>query len=69
MITKNPQVRFIHKIVFEECKQLSEGTTKNFQGSGLGLSITKRFMELLNGTIHIASEKDIGTSVVVKFPI
>ncbi|MCB0742820.1 MAG: PAS domain-containing sensor histidine kinase, partial [Ignavibacteriae bacterium] len=55
--------------VFEEFKQLSEGTTKNFPGSGLGLSITKKFVELLNGSIKIKSKKGLGTSVVVKLPI
>ncbi|MCW8849633.1 MAG: PAS domain-containing sensor histidine kinase, partial [Melioribacteraceae bacterium] len=55
--------------IFEEFKQLSEGTTKNFPGSGLGLSITKRFVELLKGAITVTSEKDAGTSVLVKFPV
>ncbi|MCB0752222.1 MAG: hypothetical protein KDC52_12170, partial [Ignavibacteriae bacterium] len=43
--------------------------TKNFPGSGLGLSITKKFVELLNGSIKIKSKKGLGTSVVVKLPI
>ncbi|MCB0753603.1 MAG: ATP-binding protein, partial [Ignavibacteriae bacterium] len=43
--------------------------TKNFPGSGLGLSITKKFIELLNGSIHISSKKDFGTSIIVKLPI
>ncbi|MCB0751693.1 MAG: HAMP domain-containing histidine kinase, partial [Ignavibacteriae bacterium] len=55
--------------IFEEFKQLSEGTTKNFPGSGLGLSITKKFVELLNGNLQIRSAKDIGTTVEIKFKI
>ncbi len=36
------------------------------QGSGLGLSIVKRILELLGGTIRYESHENIGTTVVVK---
>jgi signal transduction histidine kinase len=55
-------------IIFEEFKQLSEGFTKDFQGSGLGLSITKKFVNLLGGTILVESEYGKGTTFTISFP-
>lgn len=39
------------------------------QGSGLGLSIVKRIIELSNGEIEVLSEKKNGTSMIVRFPL
>ncbi|MGE6159487.1 ATP-binding protein [Aeromonas salmonicida] len=39
-----------------------------YQGSGLGLSITKRLCELMGGSISISSEKGKGTKVAVILP-
>ncbi len=55
-------------LIFEEFKQLSEGFTKDFQGSGLGLSITKKFVNLLGGTISVESEYGKGTTFTISFP-
>ncbi len=55
-------------LVFEEFKQISEGFTKDFQGSGLGLSVTKKYVELLNGIIKVESVFGIGTTFTIYFP-
>ncbi len=55
--------------IFKEFKQLSEGFTKDFQGSGLGLSITKKYIELLGGDIKVESEFGYGTTFILIFPI
>ena len=52
----------IHK-VFDKFYQCEESHKKS--GSGLGLSISKRIIELLNGTIECRSKKDFGTTMVV----
>lgn len=57
-----------HKIIFEEFRQVSEGYDRNFEGSGLGLSITKRLVDLLKGEINVISEINNGTSFKIKFP-
>jgi two-component system sensor histidine kinase/response regulator len=38
------------------------------QGLGLGLTIARRLTELHGGTLAIQSEKNAGTTVVVKLP-
>ena len=58
-----------HNHVFEDFRQVSEGLDRNFQGSGLGLSITKKFVEKLNGTINIYSELGKGSTFTVRLPL
>ena len=41
---------------------------QNIQGSGLGLSIVKEFVELHGGTINVVSEKDAGSEFIVEVP-
>ena len=52
----------LHRI-FDKFYQCEESHKKS--GSGLGLSISKRIIELLNGTIECRSKKDFGTTMVV----
>jgi signal transduction histidine kinase len=53
--------------IYEKFYQCDESHKKN--GNGLGLSIVKRIIDLLGGTINCISEKEIGTIMVVKLPI
>lgn len=41
----------------------------NIQGTGLGLNIVKRYVELLGGTISFLSQEDTGTSFTVHIPL
>lgn len=41
--------------VFERMYTLEDSRNKSFQGSGLGLTITKRLVEVLGGSIHLSS--------------
>lgn len=40
----------------------------NIQGTGLGLNIVKRYVELLDGTISFNSEENVGTTFTIEFP-
>ena len=40
----------------------------NIQGTGLGLHIVKRYIDLLKGSVHLQSKQGVGTTVNVSFP-
>lgn len=50
-------------ILFEPFTQASEGFTRTHQGAGLGLSISKKLVQLMGGNIQIESELGKGTNV------
>lgn len=56
---------FIEKI-FEPFEQADKGTARNQVGSGLGLSIVKCFVEMMDGEITVESEENKGTTFKVK---
>jgi len=51
-----------HKIIFDEFRQISEGQTRNYDGAGLGLHISKRFAEMMGGDISVASSVETGST-------
>ena len=54
--------------IWAEFVRIKNEKTKNISGSGLGLSIVKKVVELYNGTINVDSTPDIGTTFTVRFP-
>lgn len=54
--------------LFEEFRQESSGLTRAHQGSGLGLSITRRLVGLMRGRIEVESVKGEGTTFTVYLP-
>jgi PAS domain S-box-containing protein len=58
-----------HEIIFDEFRQVSEGYSRNFEGTGLGLNITKKLVEKFGGEISIESEPGKGSTFIVKLPV
>ena len=54
--------------VLEPFRQVDSALSRKFQGTGLGLSLTKRLIELHGGGIAIDSEVGSGTTVTIRFP-
>ena len=44
------------------------GNASHVEGTGLGLNIVKKYVELINGSIHFTSKQNEGTAFVVEFP-
>jgi len=55
--------------IFQPFQQESGGYARKFEGSGLGLSITKSLTDMLKGQISITSSKGRGTTVTVTIPL
>ncbi len=56
------------EIVFERFRQGSEMLTRNYEGAGLGLAISKAYVEMLGGVISAESELGKGTTVSFALP-
>lgn len=54
--------------MFQAFQQESQDPRSSHQGSGLGLSITKKLVELLRGEIAVESEKGEGTRFIIRLP-
>jgi PAS domain S-box-containing protein len=55
-------------LIWEEFRQVSEGLSRNYEGAGLGLTISKKAVKLMHGTISVQSELGIGSTFTVRFP-
>jgi CheY-like chemotaxis protein len=55
--------------IFDPFKQADSGTTRKFQGSGLGLSITRQLCELMGGGIRVESDLGAGSKFIVELPL
>ena len=54
--------------LFENFSQAEDDTVSRFGGSGLGLALTKRFVEMMDGTVEVRSEFGVGTSFTIRIP-
>jgi len=55
-------------LIFDPFRQESLGYSKDSQGAGLGLPLSKSLVELMRGRIEIESAKGVGTTVTIYFP-
>jgi CheY-like chemotaxis protein/anti-sigma regulatory factor (Ser/Thr protein kinase) len=56
------------EIIFERFRQGTESLKRNYEGSGLGLSISKSYVEMLGGKIWVESEEGKGSIFYFTIP-
>jgi CheY-like chemotaxis protein len=54
--------------IFDEFSQEAKSSRTTYQGTGLGMAITKHFVELMGGTISVVSEQGKGSCFTVTLP-
>ena len=57
------------KYIFNRFYQVNSSTTRYGGGTGIGLSLTKEYVELMNGTIAVTSIEGQGSEFTVQIPI
>lgn len=55
--------------IFETFRQVEGATTRVHGGFGLGLSIVKQLVNLMNGEIKVHSKVDVGTTFIITLPL
>ena len=63
-IPKEAQAR-----IFERFYRVDKGRARSTGGSGLGLAIVKHIVQLYEGSVHVDSEPEKGTTFTVKLPL
>ncbi|OJJ17139.1 hypothetical protein BKI52_30990 [marine bacterium AO1-C] len=55
--------------IFERFYQVDSSQTREFEGTGIGLSLVKELVELHHGSIEVHSKMNQGTSFVIQLPL
>ena len=55
--------------IFDEFSQEENSARTQYKGTGLGMAITKRYVDLMGGTIRVESRKGKGSTFVVELPM
>ena len=55
--------------LFDEFEQEKNDARTQYKGTGLGMPIAKRYVELMGGTIAVESKKGVGTTFTVEIPM
>jgi signal transduction histidine kinase/CheY-like chemotaxis protein len=54
--------------VFDEFSQADNSTTRDYGGTGLGLTITRSFCQMLGGDLNVSSQPDKGSTFTIRLP-
>lgn len=54
--------------LFQPFSQADASTTRRYGGTGLGLTITRRFCQMMGGDVEVNSERGLGTTFTIMLP-
>ena len=54
--------------LFEPFRQASEGLSREYEGSGVGLAVTKEAVGKMGGSIEVETEKGEGSRCILRLP-
>jgi CheY-like chemotaxis protein/anti-sigma regulatory factor (Ser/Thr protein kinase) len=57
------------EVIFQSFRQIETGLARGHSGLGLGLAVTQKLVELLNGSIQVSSELGTGSVFTVELPL
>ena len=55
--------------IFDRFYQVDSSSSREFEGSGIGLSLVKELVELMDGTIEVQSSASAGATFTIKLPL
>jgi len=58
-----------HDVIFEEFRQIDGTARREFGGTGLGLALVKRFVQLQGGWVRVDSERGKGSTFSFTLPV
>jgi CheY-like chemotaxis protein len=58
-----------HAMIFDRFTQVDSSTTRQYDGSGIGLALCKQLVETIDGTITLHSELGKGSEFIVEIPV
>ena len=55
--------------IFDEFSQETDGARTSYKGTGLGMAIAKRYVDLMGGKIEVSSRQGVGSTFTVEIPL
>ena len=59
----------LHQVIFDSFRQAEIAINRTYGGLGLGLSLTKSYLDMLKGNIHVESTPGIGSTFTFEVPL
>src|SRR5215472_17589609 len=56
-------------LIFDSFRQVEGGLSRGYPGLGLGLSVARKLVSLMNGSIEVESVLDKGSTFTVRLPL